>query len=351
MADSLRGREYPPERKFFNDEKTGVRITKLTAFPTVNSKFYFHINQFTPDGKALVFRSYRSCERSSGQDIFRVNVDGRGLVQVTDNPNMTGEILSNSGKYLYYMDGGTLMRVDMDTYEETEISHIEGVRGPSGCSSLTNDDKWLYLETEMDDGGKAVLGYATDGSEAGVVFRHPVITHTQVEPAHGEVIAIQCETDENHCNIWLVNRDGTNFRPLKLPYGNGHWMWIGDTGRIMSNLDSDHWGISSYKEGDSEVVPIVSDGCHFWHASCSRDGKWAVSDTNWPDEGLQLISMETGRHETICYPGSSCGHPQWSHPHPSFSPDNKYVVFNSDVSGIPSIYLAEIPEDMYQRLS
>ena len=34
--------------------------------------------------------------------------------------------------------------------------------------------------------------------------------------------------------------------------------------------------------------------------------------------------------------------PQWTHPHPSFSPDETKVVFASDKSGNPQVYVAEL---------
>jgi Tol biopolymer transport system component len=35
--------------------------------------------------------------------------------------------------------------------------------------------------------------------------------------------------------------------------------------------------------------------------------------------------------------------PQWTHPHPSWSPDEKQVIYTSDVSGTAQVYVAEIP--------
>jgi oligogalacturonide lyase len=34
--------------------------------------------------------------------------------------------------------------------------------------------------------------------------------------------------------------------------------------------------------------------------------------------------------------------PQWTHPHPSFSPDGKYVVYTSDVSGHSQVYVVAV---------
>ena len=107
-----------------------------------------------------------------------------------------------------------------------------------------------------------------------------------------------------------------------------------------------------------------------------------MCDTIHPDIGLRLIDVSSGQHSAICYPKSSSKGsqwekdryavaedwnkakqtkdrsaalswmemevdtvygPQWTHPHPSFSPDETLVVYTSDVSGYPQLYVAEIP--------
>lgn len=346
---SNRGREYPSERKMFTDPETGAHITRLTAFPAVHNKLYFHINQFTPDSKTLVFSCLRDSWRTAGQDIYRVDVDGLNLIQLTDDPDLSGPILSFDGKYLYYISNGTLKRVDMATFEEVEINHIDGLKS-AGCTSLTFDGTRFCGEGEMEDGTRALYLFATDGSQKAIISRSDMITHTQIEPSEGNVIAFQHGPDEHHRNIWLINADGSNMRPLELPYGNGHWMWIGSSKRIMTNLESSCWGISAYAEGEPQVEKIVSDGLTCWHGSCSVDGTWMVTDTNWPDNGIHIIHPKTKKHAKLCSSNSSNCHPQWTHPHPSFSPDARYVVFNSDQTGIPHIHLAQVPEELKQSL-
>ena len=88
-----------------------------------------------------------------------------------------------------------------------------------------------------------------------------------------------------------------------------------------------------------------------------------VCDTTLPDVGLQLIDPATGVRETLCYPqASSQGFqwgeplpyegktapdeaygPQWSHPHPSYTPDGRAVVYTSDITGHAQVYLAFVP--------
>ena len=41
--------------------------------------------------------------------------------------------------------------------------------------------------------------------------------------------------------------------------------------------------------------------------------------------------------------------PQWTHPHPSFSPSERWVVYASDVSGRPQVYAAAFEMLTHQR--
>jgi hypothetical protein len=119
-----------------------------------------------------------------------------------------------------------------------------------------------------------------------------------------------------------------------------------------------------------------------WHITPNRDGTKILCDTVHPDRGLQLVDVSTGERQTLCYPGASSGGsqwktsryavaedwaaarasaekdkalswmematdtvygPQWTHPHPSFSPDEKLVAFASDRTGHTQVYVCEIP--------
>jgi oligogalacturonide lyase len=119
-----------------------------------------------------------------------------------------------------------------------------------------------------------------------------------------------------------------------------------------------------------------------WHAICNRQGTLMVADTNFPDIGLQVFDPlagsvgdrmprfsdhrpeQRGQPTTLCYPeSSSLGEhwngpfpydhgpiqvyaPQHTHPHPSFSPDGRIVVFTSDRTGFSQVYEVELPAEI-----
>jgi oligogalacturonide lyase len=116
-------------------------------------------------------------------------------------------------------------------------------------------------------------------------------------------------------------------------------------------------------DADSGAVRRV---CSFpaWHASINRAGTLMCADTTFPDVGLQLFDPVDGVGEprTLCLSESSnegahwntdhCPYddgpvaryaPQHTHPHPSFSPDGRWVCFTSDRTGQAQVYVVGIP--------
>jgi len=89
---------------------------------------------------------------------------------------------------------------------------------------------------------------------------------------------------------------------------------------------------------DDRPARLVSEGDRDWHVGVSRDGKWAVVDTTGPYEApgigwenagqwsdIILLDMQTGARQFLART-RQLRHP--SHPHPVFSPDGRFVVYN-----------------------
>ena len=103
-----------------------------------------------------------------------------------------------------------------------------------------------------------------------------------------------------------------------------------------------------------------------WHAICNCTGTRTVADTNFPDIGIQIFDPCDGIGEptTLCYPEASSIGDHWNgpfpyagwpvqvyalhhtHPHPSFSPDGRFVVYTSDRTGQSQVYEVEVSESL-----
>ncbi len=94
------------------------------------------------------------------------------------------------------------------------------------------------------------------------------------------------------------------------------------------------WKLSPYHE-----PRLISEANRDWHCNVSRDGRFAVVDTTgpfdapgcgWEGHGgvsdILLIDMQSGERRFVAR--SHLGAKQHCHPHPAFSPDGRWIVFN-----------------------
>jgi hypothetical protein len=218
----------------------------------------------------------------------------------------------------------------------------------------------------------------TDGSGGEVIFECPrTIIHPQFHPTDNDLIEY---AQDPAPRMWLIHRDGTGNACLR-EHGNDefivHETFLGTTGDVIYTVW--HYALKRMKLSTRDITTIAD--FNAWHISSNRAGTKVLCDTNHPDVGLQLVDVATGGRETICYPQSSNGGsqwlkdryalkedfeaaalqsereralswmemkvdtvygPQWTHPHPSFSADERWVVYTSDESGHPQVYAVEL---------
>jgi oligogalacturonide lyase len=97
------GRRLPPEKKIVPDPVTGVPLTFLTTDPSSDAKIYQTHQQWTADGKWLIFRGNRP--GSLGQ-AMAVNEETGDIVQVTETGYLGMLCNAHHSMKLYIMRGG-----------------------------------------------------------------------------------------------------------------------------------------------------------------------------------------------------------------------------------------------------
>ncbi len=182
-----------------------------------------------------------------------------------------------------------------------------------------------------------------------------------------------------------IRRDGTGVECL-YQHDNEefvvHETFLGRTGDLVYTV----WPHALWRMNwQTRERTKIADG-NAWHITPSRSGSLVLCDTNHPDRGLHLIDVKNGEWTLIGESGASSGGsqwktsryalaedfararnaaqagalswmevstdtvygPQWTHPHPSFSPDERRVVFTSDRTnernpgGHPQVYVLEL---------
>lgn len=247
----------------------------------------------------------------------------------------------------YYSMGPELLALDMKTGNRRLIA-----KHPDGCAfleplSITNDGKRLGVYWEQ--AGKYAIGTvdAVTGEVKTVIqpdFPEPysIANHAMINPVYTNQLfyAHEGSTEQIVDRIWSADVDTGEacnlFKQRKLPNGEngeyvGHEMWSYD-GEWLYFVKYPHsplapTGIYRVSRDGALAEPINGD-YRYWHACPSPDGRYVVADTLL-DEGkgceIVLIDLTTRKSRMLCHVNRWNRHP--GHPHPSFSPDSRKVIF------------------------
>ncbi len=358
--------EWASERTVRKDPLTGARIVQLTRARCINHPLYYLTNSFTEDGRSLVFAS----DRTGKVDLYRVDLEGGAIKRLTDLEGLQPFSGNLVGKEIYFSTAGELHVLDLAGGTDRVIAERSGCG--FGEVTVSCDRKWAATVITK-DASTGFLIARTDGSASSVILEGTRgIYHPQFHPTDPERLIYSADPPDPR--MWRVRRDGRDDRCI---YENApdewfvHETFLGQSDRIIVV----HWRRGVYEVGlnDGVLSRIVELSC--WHIASSPDGRWIVCDTHLPDIGLCLIDPRTGDYRTLCHPGASSKGtrwheetplpvvhggapgwatmieegsmetaygPQWTHPHPSFSRDGKWVAFTSDASGWPQAYVVEV---------
>ena len=191
--------------------------------------------------------------------------------------------------------------------------------------------------------------------------------HPQYRPFDDHTVAFCHEGPHDliDARMWFIDEDGRNVRCGRqhLPGEScTHEFWVPD-GSAMIYV--------SYLKGETErwicaLDPLTLQSRRLIHMPpCSHlmsnfDGSLLVGDGSGSpadvadvsghqiatDPYLHLFDLKAGSTRRIARHDSSWrvykGNRQVTHPHPSFTPDQRQVLFSSDCDGEPALFLAEV---------
>ncbi len=251
------GRRFPSERKVIKDPKTGVELVFLTSKSGMgDSKIYQTHNQWTSDGKWVIFRS----DRVRGE-AMAVNEETGDIVQVTEG-GYTGMLcVARKSMNLYHMReardkkgkcmGMQVIEVNLGRLladseagklkKKTTYERVCGTIPAEMCSesdmALDGSETFVYFRLDKEyarnfpiaepiaenfgprhmgagPSGIGKMDLATGKAEP-VVAVHFKVGHIQGNPWHpGEVIFCWETGGKAPQRTWMVNADGTGLRPI-----------------------------------------------------------------------------------------------------------------------------------------
>lgn len=185
--------------------------------------------------------------------------------------------------------------------------------------------------------------------------------HPIYRPFDDQTIAFCHEgpRDAIDARMWLINADGSNMRNVRQHQPGEsftHEFWVPDGSALY---------YVAHRENDPQrylyrADPTTLDNRRLLtippcsHLMSNHDGSLVVGDgaphhtgdIQLNDPFIWVFDVQSGTQQAICRHDSSWkvldGDRQVTHPHPSFSPDNRWVLFTSDKEGMPALYLAEV---------
>lgn len=358
------------EHASFTDPASGARVHQITAHPSINHATYFLQSSFLPDNRTLLFISYRG----GSPQLYEVDYPDGEIRQLTDGPPIHPFSPAIHYPFIYFVRAGNVCVLDHRTKEVHIVFTLEG--GQLGEVSLDPTGEWLTAAYKKGAESGIVAGRADGAEWRRIPFPRTVI-HPQFHPLEPEWIEFAGDPAPR---MHRVRRDGTGMECL-YHHDNEefvvHETFLGLTGDIVFTV----WPKKLCRmDWTTRQISTITE-FNAWHITPNRSGSLVLCDTNHPDLGLFLIDSRTGSRRHLCLthssnqgtqwrrsryalkedfeaarsgaaagalswmesPTDSVYGPQWTHPHPSFSPDERKVVFASDRTGHPQVYVVEIP--------
>ncbi len=383
---------WPPKSPRGNewvDKYTGHKIIRLSRRDGTNEVFYFHQNPFPAVGDKMVFMG----STDKGRCAFTVDLKTFEIRRIT-TINTGFEVVAPKSRQLFYMSGDSVYSTHLDTLDTREIAkvphHYTWGRGFSVNSDETmltacyclGEDKYYTSKMPREQWireiwkGKLPNAIYTVDIRSGKIdeFYHENewIGHVQFSPTDPTLIEF-CHEGPGHDvdRLWVIRSDGTGLRKLhdkKYPRElQTHEFWSPDGSKIwcdfqtpslparvapfmeavtyprfyLASVDAKTWELKlypyqmRYASRHFNISPDQTMFCGDGEGGSFRlcpSGKW-----------IFLYKIENGklRVEKLC---SMAGHSWKPYPEPNthFTPDGKWVVFQSDAGGATQVYAVSV---------
>jgi oligogalacturonide lyase len=368
------------EIKEYKDPKTGARVRRITGDGSSNMHPYFTSWAFVgDDADNAIFIS----NRSGAYQWHLLEIPSARLVQLTASQRVSANMacVARDGR-LFYFDGPILHAVKTDTLEDRELYRVsEGFR--PALPTCTADGRYVAFayceETELSTRtgriystmheryyqhpSSVVMRIDTESGAAVAAWGEQTwISHVLIHPTQPNLIVF-CHEGGSTCvdqRMWIVDIDDRQMRKAAPLYPqrpgescvHEYFTQQGDVG-FQYSLDREG-GREEYnafiRPDGTWVRQYLFPGRRPGHVQSNSDNSLLVGDGAYLSandrEGRQYIGLMThvnGRVQVrrLAWHGTSWL-TQASHGHPSFSPDDRWVVYNSDVEKADNVYMADV---------
>lgn len=372
-------RRVTDEIKEYRDLETGARIRRLTADGSDNVHIYFTSESFLADGGSdkLVFAS----NRSGRFQYHLLEIPGARLVQLTDDDRISPNMgcVDPTGR-LFYFDGPVLRAFRLDTMQDRELYRVPDGTRPS-LPTCTADGKYVAFAYREDRAVSTETGriYSTMAER---YYQRPSCMIMRVDTGSGEAVAawgerawishvlihphrpdfiLFCHEGGSYVNqrMWTVDlskRRGREAQPLYVQRAGEFCVheYFTRQGEVGFQHEVEREGQIEYhncfiRHDGTWIRQFLLPGRRPGHIQSNTDNTLVVGDCGYlsPDDrdGRNYMSLMThvnGRAHVRRLCRRVPGKTQYSHGHPIFSLDDKWILYNSKIGDTHNIYMTDV---------
>ncbi|RXJ17589.1 oligogalacturonate lyase family protein [Lelliottia nimipressuralis] len=375
----MKGKIIPLNFRTRQDSVTGHEVIRMTPPHIICHRNYFYQKCFTQDGSKLIFGG----AFEGHWNYYLLDIAREQATQLTDGAgdNTFGGFLSHDDNALWYVKNNReLRRVCLDSFEEQIVYAVDDEWVAYGTWVANSDcTKLVGIEIRkrdwqpLTDWGKFRAFYFTQpecrlinidlhtGEQQVILQEKRWLGHPIYRPFDDSTVAFCHEgpRDAIDARMWLINPDGSQLRKVR-QHAPGesftHEFWVPDGSALY---------YVAHKENDPQrylcsADPLTLENRQLMaippcsHLMSNHDGSLIVGDgaphntgnISLNDPFIWVFNIATGTQHAVCQHNTSWkvldGDRQVTHPHPSFSPDNQWVLYTSDEEGMPALYLARV---------
>jgi len=379
MPDKLKLNWWPESCDLPQTNDSGTQISKLTSAQLLTNNIYCEQPYCSADGNHLALWRMSDPDPTVPGDLMVYDISGYRISKVQKNVFAIANA-AWSGVLFVTVGAGAdkrLMRIDINTLESEELFGWNDIP-VAGLQTVSADGRYGLGSKQLERQRFGVFRIDLQTGQSELIHEGPYLcnTHLQYRLHTASRILVQenrgCEfaedgtriraCDERGTTLYTIAADGSDqkYFPVGAPFTpgtTGHECWIGDTDHALVTVSAPagydgKQGTVLEVRGEWEQPRVVFETPYVWnHISVTRCGRYFVTDSyQVPDVPILLGSIQSGKTRVLCHSKTSGGGAQYTHAHPYVTSDNKYVVFNSDRTGIAQVYIASIPEGFLESL-
>lgn len=356
------------------DQESGAALIQLTSQPVISTNVHMEQRFASANGQRIVIE-----RQPFGQppELWVCDLNTTRLYRIGSGRAVTASFKQNAVYYLTPPPQTQLMRLNLADLASHKVMAIAPDAVPRKLA-ISPDERWLVVGPFLvkDNLFRLDLFDLASGKQTQLCELVDIPNpHLQFDPGDGNRLLVQVNRGAEYmmasgltrlsgplgATLCLVAVPSGEVTPLPAglpvtPTISGHSTWCGSTGRVVFTTapgvaDSllANTGVFRLTPGEEKPVQIVS-GQRFNHLASSDDGRFFIVDDH-RTQTIHVGSVETGRFLKLCDSRTRQGKPQYTHAHPYLTPDNRHVIFNSNVTGVTQVYAAKVPSEFLDSLA